>query len=253
MLWNKAWLETRWQFVIGLAIVICSAVGVVLVWPRVMQLLPLASQMEAGGVIGRQIREAAEVQSTYRGYVWSNWFSQNLTNLGTVLAALLGTGGLLSRRSGGRYMLSLPILRSQLIVTRAAAGLAELLVLVLAPSLLIPLLSPAIGRAYGIGEALIHGLCLFVAAATFFSLSLWLSTVFSDFWRPMLISLSVAIVLGSFESPMIGLLPSGIFHVMSAESYFRRGELPWSGLAASAVASTAMLYGAAIQIARQDF
>ena len=40
---------------------------------------------------------------------------------------------------------------------------------------------------------------------------------------------------------------------MSAEVYFRGGGLPWLGLLASAAVSAAMLYGAARNIARQDF
>jgi hypothetical protein len=44
-----------------------------------------------------------------------------------------------------------------------------------------------------------------------------------------------------------------VFPVMSAESYFRGNGLPWLGLVASAVASAAMLHGAAWNIARQDF
>ena len=44
-----------------------------------------------------------------------------------------------------------------------------------------------------------------------------------------------------------------VFGVMSGETYFRGGGLPWLGLAASAAASAAMLYGAVLNIARRDF
>ena len=45
----------------------------------------------------------------------------------------------------------------------------------------------------------------------------------------------------------------GIFRVMSAEGWFRNGQLPWPGLMASVAASAAMLYGAAVNITRRDF
>jgi hypothetical protein len=45
----------------------------------------------------------------------------------------------------------------------------------------------------------------------------------------------------------------GLFRVMSAEAYFRTGRLPWVGLLASAAVSVAVLYAAALNIARRDF
>lgn len=253
MLWYKSWLETRWQFLIGLIILMCAAANVVVFWPKVMQLIPLASSIDAGGEIGRQIKEGAELARDYRGYIWSQGFRQSLSNMATLFAVLLGTGGLLSQRAGGLFLLSLPVSRNRFLVTRAATGLEELFVIACAPSLVILLLSPTVGKVYGVADALAHSVCLFVASATFFSLAFLLSTVFGDFWRPLLIALLVAIILGMAEQALRDQWPSGIFHVMSGEAYFRRGELPWFGLLASVSASAAMLYGATINIARQDF
>ncbi len=48
MLWYKSWLETRWRFLIGLAILILSVVGTVLAYPRVTKLLPLVPAIDTG-------------------------------------------------------------------------------------------------------------------------------------------------------------------------------------------------------------
>lgn len=253
MLWYRSWLETRWRFFIGLAILMWTAGGIVLVWPKVAELLPVASNLQVSGMIGRKIRESVELQREYPGYIWSQWFRQNLTNMGTLLAALLGTGGLLSQRSGGLFMLSLPASRNRLLWIRAGTGLAELFVVVLLPSLLIPLLSPAVGKSYGMEDAAVHGVCFFLAVAVFFSLALLLSTVFDDVWRPLLISLAVAVTMWVFEQAALPQSHYGFFRVMNAESWFRSGQLPWLGLLASAAASTAMLYGAVVNIMRRDF
>jgi len=255
VLWYKSWLETRWRFLIGLALLICSAAAVVFAYPRVVKLLPLAPTLYDKGEIGRRIRESVELAREYRGYVWSQWFRQNLTQLWTICAALLGSGGLLAQAGGGAalFTLSMPVSRSRLVGYRAATGLAELIVLAFVPSLLIPLLSPAVGETYGVGNALVHSACLFVGGAAFFSLALLLSTIFSDVWRPFLIVLVLAVVLAFYEPIFRGLSRYSIYRVMSAEAFFRSGELPWAGLIASAAASTAMLYGAAAAIARRDF
>lgn len=255
MLWYKAWLETRSRFLIGLVVLLCSAAATVFTYPKVQELLTMVPSMDLGGELGKKVREAALLAREYRGYVWSQWYRQNAIQLWTIFAVLLGTGGLLSQMSGGGalFTLSLPVSRRQLLTVRAAAGLAELLILALVPSLLIPLLSPGIGQSYGIADALVHAMCLFVAGAAFFSLAFLLSTVFSDIWRPLLLALFAAIVLGLADMFVDGLSRYSVIGAMSGERYFRSGGLPWPGLVLSVLSSAAMLWGAAINLARRDF
>ena len=255
MLWHKVWLETRWRFWIGLALLTLSAAGIVLSYPQMLKLLAVVPNIDMNGEIGRQVRESAEMARSYRGYVWSQWYVKNMPQLWTLFAVLLGTGGLLSQASGGGtlFTLSLPISRKRLVVTRVATGLAELLVLAVVPSLLLLVLSPAVGHTYGLGDALIHSGCLFIAGSVFYSLAVLLSSVFGDVWRPLLIVLCAAVVVGLFEQFFHGLASYGVFRVMSAEVYFRDGGLPWLGLLVSGAASVAMLYGAAMNIARRDY
>jgi ABC-2 type transport system permease protein len=242
MLWQKFWMETRWRFLIGLAVLVCMAAGAVFSWPTVVKLMPLASNLDFGGMVGRKLKETVELERTYRGYVWVQWVRQNFSQMGALMAALLGAGGLLSQ---SLFTFSLPVSRNRLLWTRAATGLAELLVLAIAPSLVITILSPAVGGSYGAGDALVYGICLFVGCAVFFSLALLLSTLFSDLWRPLLIALGAASVLA--------LVPEGIFSVIGGYDWFYRGELPWVGLLACVVTSAALLYCAAINFARHDF
>jgi hypothetical protein len=255
MLWHKSWLETRSRFLIGLALLVCSAGATVFAYPKVVELLAMMPAIDTGGEIGRRIREAADLSRQYRGYVWSQLYRQNLIQLWTIFAVLLGTGGLLSQSSGGGalFTLSLPASRTRLTAVRAATGLAELAVLALAPSLLLPLLSPGVGETYAVGDALAHAFCLFVAGAAFFSLAFVLSTVFSDIWRPLLITLFAAAILALVEAFADGASSFGLIRVMSGERYFRGGGLPWPGLFASVALSAAMLYGAAKNLARRDF
>jgi len=251
MLWYKSWLETRWRFLIGLALLVCFAAGAVLSYPQVTKLL-VQVPANVDGVLGERIREAAALARSYRGFVWSSWFRQNLTQSATLFAVLLGTASFLSLSGGALFTLSLPVSRRRLVGVRAATGLAELLVLIVVPSLLIPLLSPAIGERYAVGSALIHSACQFLAASVFFGLALLLSTVFGDVWRPLLIALAVAFALAIADL----FLPSSAFslyRLMSGETYFRSGQLPWGGLAAAA-AVAASLHAAAIAVfTRKDF
>ena len=255
MLWYKSWLETRSRFLISLVIMMLTACGAVVAYPSVMKLVPLASTANPGGEIGRRIMENAQLMRDYRGYVWAQWTRQSLTQLGTFFAVLLGTGGLLSHSSGSAalFTLSMPASRNQLLGVRAATGLAQLLTLAILPALLISVLSPAVGQRYSVADAALHGVCFFVAGAAFFSLALLLSTIFSDWSRPILIACGVAVVLALFEQVVRGQWTYGIFRVMSGEDLFRTGRLPWLGLFGSAAAAAVMLFGATKFISRQEF
>jgi hypothetical protein len=247
MLWYKSWLETRWRFLIGLALLMCAATWFVFLYPRVAKFVPLMSNADAGGEFKQQIREATEMMRTYRGYVWSQWFYSNLAFLISIFAVVLGTGGLLSQasRGGALFTLSMPASRNRIVSVRAATGLGELLVLAFVPSLLFPLLSPLVGQSYGIGDVLVHSGGMFVEGAVLFSATFLLSTVFSDVWRPLLIVLCAA--------RFLDMTRFGLSEIVSAESYFRGGGVPWLGLLAIAAASAAMLCGAVANISRRDF
>jgi ABC-2 type transport system permease protein len=255
MLCYKAWLETRWRFLIGLLLLMCSAAAAVFTYPKVVALLPMVDHVDLSGEIGRRIKEAADIQREYRGYIWYEWFGQNHTHLAVIFAVLLGTGGLLAQAPGGSalFTLSLPVSRARLLAVRAAIGLVELAALAVAPALLLPLLSPAVGQAYSLTDALVHSGCLFVVSGMFFSLAFLLSTAFNDIWRPLLIAFVVVAALAVADQVFRSLSSYGVFGLMSGEAYFRTARPPWAGLVASTAASAAMLYGSVLNIERQDF
>jgi ABC-2 type transport system permease protein len=255
-LWRKVWIESRGRFVTGLSLLAVLACGVVFDYTAVAHLTPAARSIDTGdGILGRMIKDAIEVQRDYRGFVWWQWFRQNLAQTWTLFAVLLGSGGLLSQSSGpaALFTLSLPAPRRRVFGVRASMGLAQLFVLAVVPSLIIPLLSPAAGETYRVDAVLIHGLCLFVAGAVFFCVALMLSTVFSDLWRPLLLTCGAAVVMALVEQVVDGSRSFGVFQLMTGSLYFRTGALPWAGLLVSAIASAALLYVGAIRFARQDF
>jgi len=255
MLWYKSWLDTRWRFLIGLALLLVMACGTVFEYPRVARVLPdalplLQRQADSGTALGRSIAKAIDAESTYRGFVWWQFVQDNLTKTWTVLAILLGSGGLLAQTRGGAalFTLSLPASRGDLLWSRVGTALAELAALAIVPSLLVPILSPAVGQHYSLIDALVHALCVIAGGTMFFSLATLLSTLFVDIWRPILLSCGVAVAMGVVEAAALNGSPYGIFGAMSAEVYFRSGALPWPGLAVSVTASAAMLYAALLNV-----
>ena len=255
MLWQKAWLETRGRFIAGLLILSVLAGAKVYEYVVTRRMMPVAeSVLSSGGntPLNNAIREAIAVQREFRGFIWYTAYRDNLTQFGVLFAVLLGCGGLLSEAKKGSalFTLSLPVTRRRLFGVRAATGLAQWFALSMIPPLAIPLLAPAVGQHFSIVDSLAHGLCVFFAGALFYSLASFLSALYGDFWRPMLIAFVIACVAAvlQFAVPQLG-----VFRVMSGEEYFRNGTLPWMGFVTTAVLASALLYSAAETLERRDF
>jgi ABC-type transport system involved in multi-copper enzyme maturation permease subunit len=252
MLWYKSWIDTRWRFLIAFAVLAVMACGVVVSYNFSRSLLPALADrpIDTSTAAGRLIKEALRIEQTYRGWVWVQWFRQNLLQIGTLFAIVLGSGGVISTSTGGLFTLSLPASREDWVMTRAATGLCECFVLATVPSVVLSVLSPIIGQHYSIVDVLVHGVCFFVAAAVFYSVAFLLSTVFHDMWRPLGIAVGIACLIALLEG-MLNV--RGIFHLMSGYDYFASGSFPWVGLSSSAAVSAALLYGAAANVAHKDF
>lgn len=254
MLWHKAWMDTRWRCLAGVIVLLLSAMGTVFGFPLVAgRVMSMGELPQGGGLVNDAIREALELSRTFRGYVWMNAFSQNLSQLGMLFAVLLGSGGLRTEAGGTVYTLSLPFSRRAFMSTRAAVGLLELLAVTMIPALAIAALAPAVGERYSIVDAVVHGMCLVAGAAVFFGLTFWLSTLFPDPWRPGLIAFGAGTVLGLCEALLFRSQPWGLFHVTSGARYFRGDGVPWLGLLTLAAISAVMVHRTIVSVERRDF
>ena len=123
------------------------------------------------------------------------------------------------------------------------------------PLLLLPLISPAVGQHYGLGDALVHGVCFFVAGGG--ALQRRRSAVDgvrTIMWRPLADCLRLSRPRSRIAEPFFGELSRySLFGIMDGEIYFRGGGVPWLELLASAAVSAALLFAASRNLARQDF
>jgi hypothetical protein len=254
MLWYKSWRDTRWRFLVGFALLVCEAAIAVFGYPRVTRLLVVQPAIDTSTIVGRKLADIVTLSQTFGGYVWAQWLRQEALQMTTLFAVLLGSGGVLSQGGGGDlYTLSLPASRRHILFVRAALGFSELLLIAAVPCLLITVAAPAIGERFGLANAVVYATCLFIAGGVFFSLALLLSTSYGDVWRPLLIALAAALVLGLVEQVPSAAAPFGIFRLMTAETYFRSARVPWIELAAAATLSAALIYAAAANIDRRDY
>jgi ABC-type transport system involved in multi-copper enzyme maturation permease subunit len=251
MLWDKAWTETRWRFVIGLAIMACTALFVVGLYPRFLVLLRDAGQLALPqGPLGEEIRAQVAISSTFHGYAWSQYFAKNLPQQWVLFAAVIGTGGVVAQiGSGALFTLSLPASRERLLATRTLVGFAELAALAVAAAAIPSIVAPMVGQSFPLGEALTYAFSIVVGGLPIFALAVWLSTLFSDVWRPALIAIAAGFVMGVVDQQLAP--PS--MRVLTAPTVFHGQGPPWPGLAVSVALSALLFFAAARSLARRDF
>jgi ABC-2 type transport system permease protein len=253
MLWYKHWLETRWRFFTGLAVL--TALSAVMVFTEPLTSSAMDNFQDPGGMIGDILREQIAISKTYEGYVWVQWFGKNLLFGWILLAILIGVGGVVteSSRGGALFTLSLPVTRRRMLAVRAATGVSELAALALVPSLLIPLLSLLIGETYSVTETIVYVMLMVTGGIVFFAFSILLSTIFSDKMKPIVVGLVAVFILEAASLLVRKFAPYSITKIMSGASYFRTGELPWMGLAASLAVAAVMFYLSLRIVERRDF
>jgi len=252
MLFQHAFLETRWRFLIGLVVLPVSAAFVVLSYPQVMALSQSVTPA-TGTAIGREIAESMELAKTYDGYFWSQWFRQNGAQLGGLFAAIIGTGGLLSQAASARlFTLSLPVSRERLLAARAAAGLSQMLALTVVPALVIVLVSPLVSRSFPLLDALVYAIGAFAGCAVLFSLAFFLSSMFGNVWTPVVLTMCAGAVLAALDQ-ITGADRFSLLQMIHGESYFHGLGVPWPMLLLSMLVSSALVYAGIRHFARQDF
>jgi ABC-type transport system involved in multi-copper enzyme maturation permease subunit len=234
MLCYKAWLDTQARFVIGLLVLSSMACFVVFTFLR----LP-----------GRQ-------QTLYFvHYIRDAWFSGVSPQLWCLFAILLGSGGLVAQaqRGGALFALALPVSRVRLILTRVGVVLVELYLLALLPSLSVTVWAWAAGQRYASPDVFVVASCLFVGGALFFAIPFFLSSLFEQFWIPLVAMLSTAVVITTARQLNPELAHFTLAPLLTARDFLNGGSIPWTGLLDSAVISVALIALAVRNIARRDF
>jgi ABC-2 type transport system permease protein len=253
MLWYKAWLDTRWRFLIGLGLLTVVALANVLSYPYVQGVMELALKAGSSSPVAHEIDRAAQLSSSFRGYVWAQVVHENLIFLWALFAVLLGADGPFSQRSGAVFTLSLPVSRRRLFTVRAATDLAELLLLALVPMLLIPLMAPVVGQSYAPADALVYSVAVFLGGAVFYCMTLLMSTLFEDRWKSIVLALAIVVVVQVCKDllpAVTSFTPAG---AMDGESYFRTGTLAWTGIAIWVAAAVALFHAAMRFIDARDY
>src|SRR6266566_8440069 len=245
MLWYKAWRESRARFLLSAAAL--AAICVCFVWFRADT---------SGGISDQRL--------TYSVYIWRIIYKGYLRELFMILAILLGLGGLMRERDyrTASFTLGLPVRRWQLLATRTAVGLAEIVLLAMLPAFVVPALSPLIGQAYPTSQAWAFALLWATVGTLIFAMGLLASVLFTgEFTAPVaaicgLMGYSLIADISPVERYLIDIhdVMSGIDMPYFTEATgMITGPLPWTTLVTVLFATSALIAIGARIANGQDF
>jgi ABC-2 type transport system permease protein len=243
MLWYKAWRESRARFLLSAAALAVICVCFV------------CFPVDANGGISDQ-------SLTYLVYIWRVTYKGYLRELFMILAILLGLGGLMRERDHrtATFTLGLPVRRWQLLATRTAVGLVEIVLLAMLPALVLPALSRLLGQAYPTSQAWAFALLWATVGTLIFALGLLASVLFTgEFTAPVVAFLSLVGYSFLANMPAIRRYLTDIHDVMSGVPSFKEstglltGPLPWATMLAVLLATATLIGIGAGVTNRQDF
>ena len=255
MLWRKSWLETRLLVLVftgtALLFVVLSPLGTQ--W--------VSSLQEGAPTWSEDSRRLLPLLGSYQGNVWLYWFKLAFPVIWSLYAVAQGmmlvvascpwmAGG---SGAAGLFTFSLPVSRRRVLLTHAALVGVELLLLALAPSLMFPIVSHLTGGDVSFGSTVVYALLLSLGGMVFPALSFLLMVVSNNQWKVVWIGNPVVFIF-FFPIRLFEEYPWwNVFHVMSGETYFRYGKIPWFGLLASLAVSALMMIVAVRIYERRDF
>jgi hypothetical protein len=269
MLWKKSWLETRLLLPIYMGLVLVAAVG--FLWSGQLDLAKWASELQKDAPRwSEDSRRLLPLLNSYQGYVWSHWFKLMLPLMWPIGAVVLGgTIGAV-----GLFTFSLPVSRRRVLLTQAALVAIEVVLIALVPSLMFPIASRLIGGTVPFGSTMVYALLLSLGGMVFPAFSFLLMALFynpqqsNNYQRSYESALlkvwgiGIAVVFALFFPPFVKVGTFriveeypwwNVYHVMSGETYFRYGQIPWLGLFACLAVSALMMFAAVRIYERRDF
>ena len=259
MLWQKSWWETRWGLLAFTMVLLFLAGwrGLELGQAGLTQWLTSLQRQTPGGVPTTLL----PLLGSFNGYVWSYWFKLMLLNTWPLLAIAMGTtyvtascpwmGG---KGEAGLFTFSLPVSRRRVLLTHAALVVVDVVLIALVPSLLFPTISHLIwGGEVDFGSTVVHALLLSLGGMVFPALAYLLTSIFNSQWLVMIVGFVVSFGL-SFRIRIVEGFPRwNVFHLMSGETYFLYGRIPWLELLVWLAIAAAVLLLAVLIHERRDF
>lgn len=251
ILWYKAWTETRWFFWPGMMFLTASALALYAGYPD-----DYATRFP-NGAIAVSAEQVRALLHDGRAYIWLSWFGTSLLLGLSFLALALASTGIVRSPEGGpapgvTYVLSMPVSRRRLAGVRMATGLLELAAAATVSTLLVCALAPTQGQSFPVGEGTAHVLLAVSGVSALYGLFVFLSAALGEPSKAVAGG-ALLFLYGMFTFLTNGVRRFSVLRLMTGDTYFLRGEVPWLGIVACVAFAAALMYASVRIVERRDF
>lgn len=253
MLWKKSWWETRWLSLIFLIVMFC---GYFPMFAFGYDETQWAASLHRDAILSESDRQTL---NSYQGFTWAIFIKLYFNFVWADLAVFMGAACLATacpwspyQRVSVLFTFSFPVSRRKVLLSQAAFGYGEMILIALISFLLLPLIARVQGRWFSLRDAMLYALLMvFAGAALFFSS--FLLTVILGNWLAAFVIVEIPLLALTLSSMRFGTRPWwNILGMMSGESYFYRGQIPWPGLLISLILSAVLMFAAVLIYERRD-
>jgi hypothetical protein len=249
--WYKSWTETRLFFRIGLTFLAASALALYAGYPDDY------AQRFPNGALAVGAEQVRALLHDGRAYIWLSWFGTSLLLGLSFIALALASTGIVRNTDGGAapgvaYALSMPVSRRKLAGVRVTAGVLELAAAAILPTLLVCALAPTQGQSFPIGQAVTHALLALAGVTSLYGLFVFLSVTLGELPKAV-VGGALLLLYGTFTFLTSGVRRYSVFRLMTGDTYFLRGEVPWLAVVASIGFAATLVYASVRIVERRDF
>jgi ABC-2 type transport system permease protein len=241
----RAWIETRWRFLICL----------------IVMLIPSALLFHEFGLVS--VVDGKPLMTSDPNWAYGLLFVTHipLVVIWTCAAVFLGLGGILRERAVGTstLTLTLPVSRAHVMATRVVVGVAETIVLALAPWVLNLFISLFRHRSFSAAQAGWCVLLLVGGGLVYFAGAILISSLVEGEYTAVALIFGLVFCAVYLTEHVDWLRALDLYPVMSGTRYIDRktslfrGPMPWRGILASLSAAALMLLAAVGITRRRDF
>jgi ABC-2 type transport system permease protein len=234
---TKELIDARWKALIGAALALFTIIVGAFSYDLIRQALTPAQLQNLSNTLGGDF---ANRLLDYGAFMWNLTFglSGNGGLIVMVVTALLGASMIAGEVNKQTIflLLSRPLSRDQILLTKYAVGAAVILALTILSGGTMYIISALSGRPQDLGGVAVSVLLFWLGALCIFGIATLFSVVFSDVLRPLGLAVVVLILLN-----LPGLLPHGaewsIPSYWSSLPAFLGQEFPWKALLISLAAA----------------
>lgn len=250
---TKELIDARWKVAIGAILGLATVLLAAFSYDLVVSSLTPQQKANITNVIGSDFLTQF---SNYGAYVWGQNYSvaNNTGVLLMIVAAFIGASMIAGEVAKGTIflLLSRPLSREQIVLTKFGVGAAVLLAMNVLFSAVLAVATVIAGHPQNIGGIAISALLFWLGTLFVLGVAGLFSVVFSDVLRPLILTVGVVIVLS-----LPGLLPYGKDWVLpsywSSLPAFLGQEFPAKALVISLVAAALPVTLAVPLFKRQEY